>query len=694
MEEILLVGNPNAGKTTFFNSLTRANEHVGNWHGVTVEEKKKEFSLNGEKFTLVDTPGIYSLTPLSFEEEVSCKIVLESKAMVINICDLNNLQRNLYLTLCLIEAGKEVCVVINEIDRRQKYKVNREKLEALLGVKVLMLNAEKNIDEIKNLDFFNKKTPNYLKKVDFSCILPQFSNFDDKIYLCVKAFERDKSFFIRQNFKEEDIEQIFSKLPENSMEIIAKARYEFLDEVIEKACVKNDFVYGKSKLDKILLNKYLAFPCFLVILAIIFYLTFFSLGALLSDALSSLLSLITTPISNFLLGHLGDSFVYHLFNDAIFGGVATVLSFLPQVVLLFFFLSVLEDSGYLSRVAFIFEDILGKVGLSGKSVYTLLMGFGCSTTAIMTARNMDNKNSKIKTALVCPYMSCSAKIPIYAVVGGAFFGANNIFVIIGLYLLGVLVAITISKLLDMTLLKSNNQTFILEFPPYRHMSLKRTGKVLLENSKHFLVKVGSIMLSMNVIVFLLSSFSFSFSYCPDGTGSMLQTIGKFLAPIFAPLGFDNWAVVSALLAGLVAKEVVVSSIAMFNGIDSSATRLISESLLLPTSVVYFSSRASVLSFLVFSLLYVPCIASVSMLIQEVGKKWTIVGVIIELVTAYVISFIVFNIAFAIEIFGWAFVLILLAFVFILLSFIFIYRFIKGKKCPYNCENCHKQCSKK
>ena len=171
MEEILLVGNPNAGKTTFFNSLTRANEHVGNWHGVTVEEKKKEFSLNGEKFTLVDTPGIYSLTPLSFEEEVSCKIVLESKAMVINICDLNNLQRNLYLTLCLIEAGKEVCVVINEIDRRQKYKVNREKLEALLGVKVLMLNAEKNIDEIKNLDFFNKKTPNYLKKVDFSLLI-------------------------------------------------------------------------------------------------------------------------------------------------------------------------------------------------------------------------------------------------------------------------------------------------------------------------------------------------------------------------------------------------------------------------------------------------------------------------------------------------------------------------------------------
>ncbi len=694
MEEILLVGNPNAGKTTFYNSLVNANEHVGNWHGVTVEEKKKEFTLNGEKFMLVDTPGIYSLSPLSFEEEVSVKLIENSNSKIINICDLNNLQRNLYLTLCLIESERDICVVLNEIDKRQKYKVNREKLEEFLGVKVIELNAEKNFEEYKNMAFYNKNSLNYLKKVNFSCILPYFSNVENKKLFCVKAFERDKSFFLRHKYKEEEIEKIFSSLPQNSMEIIAKARYDFIDEIINSSCLKNDFVYGKSKLDKILLNKFLAFPCFLVILAIIFYLTFFSLGALLSDALSSLLSLITTPISNFLLEHLGDSFIYHLFSDAIFCGVATVLSFLPQVVLLFFFLSVLEDSGYLSRVAFIFEDILGKVGLSGKSVYTLLMGFGCSTTAIMTARNMDNKNSKIKTALVCPYMSCSAKIPIYAVVGGAFFGANNIFVVIGLYLLGVVVAITISKLLDITLLKSDNQTFILEFPPYRHMSLKRTGKVLLENSKHFLVKVGSIMIFMNVIVFLLSSFSFSFSYCPDGTGSMLQTIGKFLAPIFAPLGFDNWAVVSALLAGLVAKEVVVSSIAMFNGIDSSATRLISESLLLPTSVVYFSSNASVLSFLVFSLLYVPCIASVSMLIQEVGKKWTIIGVLIELVTAYVISFIVFNIAFAIEIFGWSAVLVLLAIIFILISLVFIYKFIKRKKCPYNCENCHKKCSKK
>ena len=693
-EEILLVGNPNAGKTTFFNSLVRANEHVGNWHGVTVEEKKKEFSLGGKKYMLVDTPGIYSLTPLSFEEEVSTKLILGSNSKIINICDLNNLQRNLYLTLCLIEAGKEVCLVLNEIDRRTKFKVSQKKLEEILGVKVLEVNAEKNITEIKKLQFFNKKTPKYLKKVDFSCISHYFSENNNKTLCLIKAFERDRNFLLGEGFKESEVDEIFKNLPSSSMEILAKARYQFLDEVINECCQSADFVYGKSKFDKILLNKFLAFPCFFLILGAIFYLTFFSLGAFMSSALSSLLGLITEPISQFLISKLGEGFWCALFNDALFGGLNTVLSFLPQVVLLFFFLSLLEDSGYLSRVAFIFEDILSKVGLSGKSVYTLLMGFGCSTTAIMTARNMDNRNSKIKTALVCPYMSCSAKIPIYAVVGGAFFGAFNIFVILGLYLLGVIVAITVSKLLDMTFLKSDNTTFILEFPPYRHMSLRRTMKVLLANSKQFLIKIGSVMIAMNVIVFLLSSFSFSFRYCANGEGSILQSLGKFLAPCFAPLGFDNWAVVSALLAGLIAKEVVVSSIAMFNGIDAGSTQLIKESILLPTSVIYFASYASVLSFLVFSLLYVPCLASISTLLDEVGKKWTIVGVIIELFTAYVVSFVVFNIAFAIGIYGWTFVLILLAFVFILLSLIFIYRFIKRKKCPFNCKNCQKKCLKK
>ena len=701
MEEILLVGNPNSGKTTLYNALTRSNEHIGNWHGVTVEEKKKMMKVKDKNFLLVDTPGLYSLSPLSFEEEVSFKII-EGKnyKKIINICDRNNLQRNLYLSLCLLEENLDIVITINEIDKKVKFKVDERKLSTMLGCDVILINAEKKIkvEALKESllkENIIKPLP-YLEKIDFSVVKNYFKdkNKNEQTIFAIKAFERNESFFKLKGYSDEEIKNIFSLVPTNSLEILTEARYNFLDEVIDKSCQKVNFTYGKSRLDKVLLNKYLALPLFLLIIAFIFFLTFFSLGAFLSDLLSQFLSLISSPILSGLKSVLGESWVHYLFSDAIFNGLSTVLSFLPQVVLLFFFLSLLEDSGYMSRIAFTFEDILGKVGLSGKSIYTLLMGFGCSTTAIMTARNMDNKNSKIKTALLCPYMSCSAKIPIYTVVGGAFFGASNIFVIMGLYLLGVVVAILVSLVLDKTVLKSDNQTFILEFPPYRVTSLRRLKNILKNNVKTFLVKVGSIMIAMNIIVFLLSSFTFKFQFVLDGNGSVLQEIGKFLAPIFEPLGFNNWAIVSALLAGLVAKEVVVSSIAMFNGVDYNATKLISSSILLSTSVVYFPSTASVLSFLVFCLLYTPCLASISMMKAEIGTKWTIVGIIIQLVVAYVLSFIVYNIVLSFEIFGfWPTVLVILAILLVLVSIILVYRLIKHKKCPHNCSNCHRNCKK-
>ena len=701
MDNILLVGNPNCGKTTLFNALTKSDEHVGNWHGVTVEEKRKDWKVGEKTYTIVDTPGIYSLAPLSFEEEVSFKIIEKGDyKKIINLCDANNLQRNLYLTLCLLEENCDIVVAINQIDRVQKYRVDEKKLSSYLQVPVHVVDAEKKIgmDNLTKDISANKSGGKlkYLSEIDFSCLDKFFINLpkeERKIY-CIKAFERNENYFKLHSYDDEKIKEIFASLPENSMEILAAKRYEFLDEIMKNSCQKTDFVYGKSKLDKVLLNKILAFPCFILIMATIFYLTFFSIGAFLSELLSSFLSFITSPLLSFLSNSLGESFLYFLFSDALLGGVATVLSFLPQVVLLFFFLSVLEDSGYLSRVAFLFEDILGKVGLSGKSIYTLLMGFGCSTTAILTSRNMDNKNSKIKTALLCPYMSCSAKIPIYTVIGGAFFGVNNIFYIIGLYFLGVIVAITISKILDMTLLKSEGQTFILEFPPYRVISLKRVFKVLYKNMKSFLVKIGTVMISMNVIIFLLSSFTFSFEFVQNGEGSMLQKLGEFLAPIFEPLGFSNWAIVSALLAGLVAKEVVVSSIAMFNGIDANAVKLISASILLPTSVVFFTSKASVLSFLVFCLLYTPCLSSISVMTQEIGKRWTAFAVCLQLFVAYVVSFVVYNIAFAIEIFGALLpLLICFGFVLIVSAICVIVHMIKKKKCPYSCKNCAKKCKK-
>lgn len=727
MKEVLLVGNPNSGKTTLFNALTKSNEHVGNWHGVTVENKQKPFSFGGQDFLLVDTPGLYSLCPLSFEEEVAATAILNAKdKKIVNIVDQNNLQRNLYLTLCLLERGCDVVLAVNEIDKKPIWKIDYQKLSQALGIKVVAINAEKKIglenlkkalldDQKTTGKIVNDKTINdslqgnkndfcdgastrsglarrlpYLKELKCEAVNVFFKD-ERKEFLLVKLFERDEKYFKRLGF--ENFEKLFQNIPNDSVQKISELRYAHIDKILKSCAVRVDRIYGKSKLDKIVLNKWLAFPVFLLVLAAVFYLTFFSLGAWLSELLGQFLNVLTAPILKIVENSFGNSWFYELFNVAIFGGVATVLSFLPQVVLLFFFLSVLEDSGYLSRIAFIFEDILGKIGLSGKSVYTLLMGFGCSTTAIMTARNMEDKNAKIKTALLCPYMSCSAKIPIYTVIGGAMFGVKNIFVIMALYLLGVVVAIAISKILEATLLKSKKQSFILEFPPYRITNLKRVCKILWKNLKSFVGKVASIMISMNVIVWLLSSFSFGFSYVPsEGGVSMLEAIGKVIAPIFSPLGFGNWAVVCALLAGLVAKEVVVSSIAMFNGIDASATKLVSNSILLPTSLVFFASGASVLSFLVFCLLYTPCIASISMLSQEIGKKWTFLSIIIQLFSAYVVAFVTYNIAFAVEVFGFVkTLLVLLSMLAVATAIWMICKKLLHKSTCAHCSNCNKNC---
>ena len=340
------------------------------------------------------------------------------------------------------------------------------------------------------------------------------------------------------------------------------------------------------------------------------------------------------------------AWVIDLIEVGIIGGVGSLLAFLPQIILLFFFLSLIEDSGYLSRVAFMFEDLFAKVGLSGKSVYTLLMGFGCSTTAALTARNMEDKNAKIKTALLTPYMSCSAKLPIYAVIGGAFFLKANVFVIFSLYMLGVVVALCLSLIFEKTSLKSKEQSFILEFPEYRLPSIKRVLLILWDNIKLFLIRVGTLLISINIIVWVLQSFSFKFEYVKDiaSAKSILEVLGSKLAPIFTPLGFGNWGAVSALLAGLIAKEIVVSSIAMFNGVDVGGADMKNQTMqtiISAGSVVCFT-EASALSFLVFCLLYSPCIATISVFRKEIGAKWTWLSVLIQFTVAYIVSFVIYN----------------------------------------------------
>ena len=405
------------------------------------------------------------------------------------------------------------------------------------------------------------------------------------------------------------------------------------------------------------------------VLFIIFYFTFFSFGKFLSEILSRF---INNQFANFVLGVVKSitksEIIYDFFESGIVGGIGSVFSFLPQVVILFLCLGIMEDSGYLSRVAFSLDDIFSKVGLSGKSVYTLLMGFGCSTSACMTARVMEDRNSKIKTAMLAPYMSCSAKLPIYAVLGSAFFGASNVFVIFAMYMVGVLVALVLSVFYE-----------------------KRLAELAITSGKQFLFRVGSVLISVNIIIWVLTSFSFGFSFVKiSGEASMLEVLGGIIAPIFSPLGFGSWGATSALLAGLIAKEVIVSTIAMVNGVNSSSENYIqsvSKSLTMPNSAVCFNP-ASALSYMVFCLLYSPCIATISVLKKEVGKKWLIVSVFVQFIIAYLISLIVYSSVSLILSKGiLMFLLIFMVFILVLFAlFSLIKRFSKRNSC-HLCGKC-------
>jgi len=640
-EMMLLVGNPNTGKTTLFNQITKSNEHVGNWHGVTIEEKKKCFKYKDAMYSLIDLPGIYSLDFLSYEEKVAIDYIDKHKDYkIINICDINNLARNLFLTLCLIEKGLDIVLAINSTRNKNNCIVDEKKLSACLGIDVVLINAQSGQGVDKLLE---------------------------------KALQKERI-------------NKFKTVKKDMLED-AKDKYVKIEQIIEKCCKKNNEIYGKSKLDNFLLHKFFSPIIFFGIMGFIFYLTFFLIGPFLSEVLMWLLENTFGCLLNklFVICFGASSWLTIMINEALIGGIGTILSFLPQIVLLFFFLSVLEDSGYLSRVAFVFDDLLAKIGLSGKSIYTVLMGFGCSASAILTARNMDDKNAKLKTILVTPFLSCSARLPIYLAIGGAFFGSKNIFVILGLYVLGLIVAIFMSKILDKTILKSRNQTFILEFPPYRMISFKRALKSLYDNTKSFILRIGGMLISLNIIVWILSNFAFDFSFTRSTNScSMLETIAKFIAPIFKPLGFSSWGLVVALLVGIVAKEGVVSTIMMF------CSGGLGFAMFSPESAVYFANIPAVFAFLTFCLLYIPCLSTLVVMQKEIGGKWMIFAIVMQMFIAYVFAMMVYNFSMLCSLYGvFNIVLVLFSALMILFSLLKVLSVFKKQKCK-TCQNCHKR----
>ena len=676
MQKVYLVGNPNAGKSTIFNKLTKGNAHTGNWHGVTVTGESKHVKFKNREYLIVDLPGINGMVPFSPEEKVSTQAIINNpNAVFVNVIDINNLARSLNLTLQLLELNLKVIVLFNfaETVKKQKISINKEKFE-----KILKINAEFVYLRDKNL---KNRIFDLVDRAQFSSV-----DYANKLIFNNDNLSRYEIILARQNLSENNA--LNKKYSLNfGLEKITEIRQNFISQIIKNSeySTKNK-EYGSNKLDKILLNKFTAIPLFFAVMLLIFAVTFGKIGDFLSNGVSFFVELCGDGLIKLLNILNAPKFILDFFDVAIIGGLGSILSFLPQVLLLFLALDILEQVGFLSRIAWLLDPVLSKLGLSGKSIFPLLMGFGCTTTALPTTTALQNKQVRTKTALILPFMSCSAKLPVFSAISGAFFGNGNIFVIFGLYLLGIFLAFILAFITQKILPTKFNDD-ILEFTPLR---LPRIS-VLLKNSfnkiMQFINKIWSIILIFTIIIWFLDNFTIKFEFITTETQtSILQSIASLLLPIFAPLGFD-WGAVIALLVGIVAKEMVLSSIAVLNGVTEAN---VANSLLDINSVVHFST-ASCLAFLVFCLIYTPCISALAQLKHLVPKKTFWLYLITQLALAYFVSLVVYIIAgiitgvsFSIAV--WA---LALAFIIAICVFFALKHFFLNKKGCVGCNFCNK-----
>ncbi|WP_097033956.1 ferrous iron transport protein B [Clostridium tertium] len=581
MKTVALLGNPNVGKTTLFNYLTGSNQRIGNWAGVTVDKKEGFFGNT----RIVDLPGIYAMDTYSNEEKIS-KAFLENDDVdvILNIIDASNIDRNLYLTTQLKQFKKPIILAVNMIDVAEKKGINLDynKLSELMNVTVIPIVASKGqgIDNIKSV----LESGNYLSKIDNSNY--EFNN--------------------------------------------EKETYEFIEDILNKCnkTIDKSKTTLKDKLDNFLLNPWLAYPIFIIIMALMFQITFAWIGQPLSDMLDGFLNDSILPYLSDLLANTAPWF-QSLIVDGIVAGVGGIIVLLPIILALFACISILEDSGYMARVAFIMDKLMRKMGLSGKAFIPMIVGFGCTVPAIMSARTLESEKDRKLTALLVPLMSCNARLPVYAVFAAVFFPNYTGLVVALLYLLGVILAFILGIIFKNTLFKKDEEPFIIELPEYKAPSIKNVGKQVYEKAKSFLVKAGTIIFAMSVVIWFLSNFNFSGTV--DVNESILASIGNFIAPVFSPLGFGNWQSSVSLLTGLLAKETVVASMGIIFAGDLSV--------MLP---VYFTT-ASAISFLVFVLLYTPCISVLGAMKKEYGTKFTLFASAYQLVLAWVVSFIIFNI---------------------------------------------------
>ena len=658
-----LAGNQNCGKTTLFNALTGSNQHVGNFPGVTVDQKAGV--IKGTDHQVVDLPGIYSIRPYTQEEIVTRDFILKSKPdAIINIVDATNIERNLYLTLQLLTLQVPTVIALNMMDELvgNGGSVDVQKMSEAIGVPVVPISAAKNqgITELVDtlLDTASRRvTP---KVQDFCpegpvhrCIHAVCHIIEDhaqrvniaRRFCAMKLIEGEQDFFdaleLSQNEKELIEHTIIEMEHETGLDrnaALADMRYNFIEKVCNQCVVKakESKEHRRSmQIDKVLTHRIFAIPLFIAIMGLVFFLTFNVVGAFLSDVMAYAIDGLTILADRALTAYGINPVVHSLIIDGIFAGVGSVVSFLPLIVTLFFFLSILEDSGYMARVAFVMDKLLRKIGLSGRSFVPMLVGFGCSVPAIMATRTLSSNRDRKMTILLTPFMSCSAKIPIYTLFAAAFFPGHELLVMLALYFGGILVGILVALVLKNTAFKGNPVPFVMELPNYRFPSAKSVVLLMWEKAKDFLTRAFTVIFMATVIIWFMQTFDTRLNVVENSASSILAALGRLVSPIFAPLGFGDWRMVTALVSGFTAKEAVVSTFGVILGVSTEQLGIALHSLF---------TTASAASFLAFCLLYTPCVAAVSTIKTELKSGWKTVGIVFaQCLVAWLAAFMVYHV---------------------------------------------------
>ena len=663
-----LVGNQNCGKTTLFNQLTGANQHVGNFPGVTVDSKTGQ--MRGAKgCNVTDLPGIYSMRPYTGEEIVTRDFILnEHPDGIINIVDATNIERNLYLTLQLLEMGIPMVLALNMMDevRNNGGTINVVKMSEELGIPVVPISAAKNegIDELIECAVRTAKERRAPKRVDFCddgpvhrCIHAVSHQIEDharnagmaRRFAATKMIEGDKDIIDRLSINQNELELLEHSIVEMENEsrldrnaAIASMRYDYIERLCAKTVVKcreSKEHLRSERIDKVLTNKYAAIPIFIGIMLTVFWLTFDVVGAFLQDLLAFGIDKLGAVVDSALSAYGLNPVVHSLIIDGVFAGVGSVVSFLPIIVVMFFFLSILEDTGYMARVAFVMDKLLRKIGLSGRSFVPMLIGFGCTVPAVMATRTLPSSRDRRMTILLTPFMSCSAKIPIYAVFAAAFFPNYAALVMGLLYFGGMLIGVLIALLMKKTAFRGKPVPFVMELPNYRMPSFKSVMMLLWDKAKDFLQRAFTIIFVATLVIWFLESFDTHLNFVTDSTNSLLASVGKILTPIFAPLGFGDWRITTALVTGFTAKEAVVSTLGILTGTGM-------ENLSAGLSGLF--TTASAISFLTFTLLYTPCVAAIAAIGRELGgKRRGALVAVFQCVVAWMIAALVYLLASAV-----------------------------------------------